>query len=157
MKRMLRVELEAQLTDQPLPQIDQGDVETLPLTGLAGVLDKLRQQGAQDRALDVGEGGDKVESHLKEYFESKHETVSCLKYWEKQELEFGSHGVNGAMCRLARKYLTPPPTSTDVERLFSAAGLTASDIRSSMSPATLEKLLFLRENILVCNFNLDWD
>ena len=158
LKRMLRVELEAQQTDQPLPQItDQGDVQTLPLTGLAGVLDRLRQQGSQQSAPDVDESGDKVERHLKEYFESKLETVSCLKYWEKQELEFESHGVNGAMCRLARKFLTPPPTSTDVERLFSAAGLTASDIRSNMSPATLEKLLFLRENILVCNFNLDWD
>ena len=155
---MLRVELEAQRTqtDLHLPQIaDQGDAQTLPLTGLAGVLDKLRQQGNQHRALV--DGVDKVESHLKEYFESKLETVSCLKYWEKQELEFGSHGVNGAMCKLARKYLTPPPTSTDVERLFSTAGLTVSDIRSRLSPATLEKLLFLRENILVCNFNLDWD
>ena len=56
-----------------------------------------------------------------------------------------------------RKFLTAPPTSTDVERLFSAAGLIASDHRGRLAPETLEKLLFLRENILVCNFELDWD
>ena len=56
-----------------------------------------------------------------------------------------------------RKFLTPPPTSTDVERLFSIAGLIASDNRPRISPPTLEKLLFLRENILVVNFELDWD
>ena len=56
LKRMLRVELEAQQTDRPLPQIaDQGDVQTLPLTGLAGVLDRLRQQGSQQSAPDVDE------------------------------------------------------------------------------------------------------
>ena len=77
----------------------------------------------------------------------------------------------GALCRLARyvfmymfynffyfrKFLTPPPTSTDVERLFSAAGLIAADNRSRLSPESLEKLFFLRDNILVLNFELDWD
>ena len=56
-----------------------------------------------------------------------------------------------------RKFLTPPPTSTDVERLFSVAGLIAADNRSRLSPETLEKLLFLYENILVFNFQVDWD
>ena len=56
-----------------------------------------------------------------------------------------------------RTFLTPPPTSTDVERLFSVAGLIAADNRSRLSPETLEKLLFLRENILVFNFQVDWD
>ena len=86
----------------------------------------------------------------------------------------GSHRVKAALCRLARyivvmklmlliiysvlrKFLTPPPTSTDVERLFSIAGLIASDNRNRLNPHTLEKLLFLRENILVFNFQLDWD
>jgi hypothetical protein len=57
----------------------------------------------------------------------------------------------------SRKFLTPPPTSTDVERLFSAAGLIAADNRARLSPETLEKLLFLRDNILVLNFELDWE
>ena len=48
---------------------------------------------------------------------------------------------------------TPPPTSTDVERLFSIAGQIASDRRSD----NLENFIFLRENILILNFELDWD
>ena len=56
-----------------------------------------------------------------------------------------------------RKFLTPPPSSTDVERLFSVAGLIAADNRARLAPETLEKLLFLCENILVLNFELDWD
>jgi len=71
--------------------------------------------------------------------------------------ECGNHRVKGAICRLARKFLTAPPTSTDVERLFSSAGLIADDIRSRLLPDNLEKLLFLRENILMLNFELDWD
>jgi hypothetical protein len=44
-----------------------------------------------------------------------------------------------------RKFLTPPPTSTDVECLFSVAGLIAADNRSRLSPETLEEMFFLRE------------
>jgi hypothetical protein len=44
-----------------------------------------------------------------------------------------------------------------VERLFSVAGQIASDKRSGMLPDNLEKVLFLRENILILNFVLDWD
>jgi hypothetical protein len=43
------------------------------------------------------------------------------------------------------------------QRLFSTAGQLADDKRSKLLPENLEKLLFLRENILVMNFDLDWD
>ena len=43
-----------------------------------------------------------------------------------------------------------------MERLFSVAGQIASDKRSGMLPDNLEKVLFLRENILILNFVLDW-
>ena len=55
------------------------------------------------------------------------------------------------------KFLTPPPTSTDVERLFFVAGQIASDKRAGILPDNLEKVLFLRDNILILNFELDWD
>ena len=43
------------------------------------------------------------------------------------------------------RYLTPPATSTAVERLFSAAGLIMDAKRNKLSPAFVDKLLFLRE------------
>ena len=46
--------------------------------------------------------------------------------------------------KLARFYLTltPPPTSTFVERLFSQAGT-----RNTLLPETLERMMFLRSNM----------
>ena len=46
---------------------------------------------------------------------------------------------------LITRYLTPPATSTAVERLFSAAGLIMDAKRNKLSPAFVDKLLFLHE------------
>lgn len=39
-----------------------------------------------------------------------------------------------------------PPTSNDVERLISRAGIVFSRLRRGMNPATLESVLFLQQN-----------
>ena len=57
---------------------------------------------------------------------------------------------------LTRRHLTPPTSSTNVERLFSVGGLTATDHRASLSGEKLDQILFLRENALMANFNLGW-
>lgn len=54
------------------------------------------------------------------------------------------------------RYLTPPATSTCVERLFSAAGLIMDVKRNRLSPARLNNLLFLRENFLLGICGLQW-
>ena len=56
------------------------------------------------------------------------------------------------MAKLAEIYLTPPPTSTDVERIFSTAGDIITNERNRLLPATAEMLLFLRENLPRINF-----
>ena len=61
-----------------------------------------------------------------------------------------------AVLCVARRHLTPPPSSTNVERLFSVGGLTAADHRASLSGEKLDQILFLRENALMANFNLGW-
>ena len=58
---------------------------------------------------------------------------------------------------LVNKYLTPPPTSTNVERLFSYAGLIADPRRARHQPERLEKILFLRENLAILAFKLEWE
>ena len=54
------------------------------------------------------------------------------------------------------RYLTPPATSTAVERLFSAAGLIMDAKRNKLSPTFVDKLLFLREAHLLGICKLDW-
>ena len=64
--------------------------------------------------------------------------------------------VKEALLRVVRRFLTPPPTSTNVERLFSYAGLILSNNRSSMQPEKLDQTLFIRENLFMLNFTIEW-
>ena len=64
--------------------------------------------------------------------------------------------VKKALLCVVRRHLTPPPSSTNVERLFSYGGLVATDHRASLSGEKLDQILFLRENALMANFDLGW-
>ena len=55
--------------------------------------------------------------------------------------------VNKLVFLLAEYYITPHPTTTDVERLFSTARDIITNERSKLNPGTAEKILFLRENL----------
>ena len=79
----------------------------------------------------------------------------CRYYKELQDSSNGCK-VTEAFLRVAKKYLTPPPTSTNVERLFSYAGLIADEKRGRLQPERLEKILFLRENLAMLGFKLVW-
>lgn len=52
--------------------------------------------------------------------------------------------------------MTPPATSTAVERLFSAAGLIMEAKRNRLCPDTLDHILFLREAFLLGTCSLQW-
>ena len=45
--------------------------------------------------------------------------LSSPRYWAKYEKESKDCRVKAALLRVVRRFLTPPPTSTNVERLFS--------------------------------------
>ena len=70
---------------------------------------------------------------------------NILEYW--QEKSKSNDPYWRELANLARHYLTPPPTSVDVERLFA----TLADILTSEKNRTLPEngnmLLFLRENL----------
>ena len=66
--------------------------------------------------------------------------MSVLYKWSNQEKEAGSNKINKALSRLA-----------------GYAGLIAADKRGRLLSENVEKLLFLRENVLVFNFDLDWN
>ena len=95
------------------------------------------------------------EDVFKSFLTSKLES-SCLVWWQKFEASSQDNKVKLALCKLAKQYLTPPPTSTNCERLFSVAGQIMDEKRANLLPDNLEKILFLRENILVTNYRLDW-
>jgi len=59
------------------------------------------------------------------------------------------------MAEVARKYLTPPPSSVDSERLFSTAGDIISDCRNRLLPEKAEQLIFLKINMKLLNFCYD--
>ena len=101
---MLRAEVDATPVSLDNSAAGQDVLQEAPVGGLAGVLEQLRQKGGHLRTEDDQDGRHHVEFCIKEYFDSKLESVSCLKYWEKQDLEFGSHRVKGALCRLARYF-----------------------------------------------------
>ena len=83
-------------------------------------------------------------------------TRLCRYYKDFQNSSNGCK-VKEAFLRVARKFLTPPPTSTNVERLFSYAGLIADEKRGRLQPERLEKILFLRENLAMLGFKLEWE
>ena len=64
--------------------------------------------------------------------------------------------VKEALLRVVRRFLTPPPTSTNVERLFSYAGFVLNQHQGSMQPEKLDQILFVRENLFMMNFRIEW-
>ena len=76
---------------------------------------------------------------------------NAFKYWKDHHAS-SSNPIKRAMVKLAEIYLTPPPTSTDVERLCSTAGDIITNDHNRLLPATAEMLLFLCENLPRINF-----
>ena len=64
--------------------------------------------------------------------------------------------MKAALLRVVRRHLTPPPSSTNIERLFSYAGLLLTKKRGSMLPERVDQTLFLRENLLLLALRLEW-
>ena len=116
-----------------------------------------------------------VDSTIDAYLRLSFEEVKCLwslslkiwipSYWIRDLFRFWceyerSSSANDKMKRslikVVRRHLTPLPSSTNVERLFSYGGLVATDHRCSLSCDKINHILFLRENVLMANFSLGW-
>lgn len=93
---------------------------------------------AREQLLNLSE----VNQELADYIRMPVEpSSSCpLDWWRCNKRFFP------ALAKLARQYLCVPATSAGVERFFSAAGLTISNLRTRLSSKTVEMILFLRLN-----------
>ena len=91
---------------------------------------------------------------IESYLTSKLSNNNNLTFWAKYSEEGKDCKITMALLNLAKRYLTPHPTSTNVERLFS----TASNVLDgrNLNTESLEKLVFLKENLKLRNFALDW-
>lgn len=55
--------------------------------------------------------------------------------------------------RAVQQYLSPPPSSVPSERLFSNAGLVYDELRNRLSGETASKLIFIKVNLPIVNFD----
>ena len=97
-----------------------------------------------------------AEDTVNAYFEEDLEEKKTLLWWANFEASSSDNKIKLALCKVTRKYLTPCLTSTSCERLFSVAGQIMDEKRTNLLPENLEKILFVRENIIATIFSLDW-
>ena len=114
----------------------------------------MKNKVNQERNETEDQNSETPESVLKDFLSGKLED-SNLPFWQNYQERKKDSKISQVMCRLARKYLTPPPSSTDVERLFSQASL-ISNKRPAILPENLEKILFLRENSKKKTITIDY-
>ena len=70
---------------------------------------------------------------------------NCFEFWK--EKSSSGNKIWEILARCAETYLSPKPTTTDIERLFSTVGDIITNERNRLNPASAEKILFLRENL----------
>nr|XP_039264328.1 E3 SUMO-protein ligase ZBED1-like [Styela clava] len=83
-----------------------------------------------------------VANEVNKFFSSKvlSECSNPLTWWKDQNANYPN------LSKLVGKYMCVTATSTPSERLFSAAGNTATELRSSLTGSHVEALVFLKCN-----------
>lgn len=81
-------------------------------------------------------------SEFNQYIAEESVKIEILAYWQANK------GKYPALQSLAVKHLFVPATSTPSERVFSACGQALTERRCRLSPAMLEKLMFLKFNLI---------
>lgn len=99
---------------------------------------------ASDETNLTSSNKDEVANYMKSYKYAMRndagQPTNPLDWWKTNHKDYPN------LSKLARKYLAIPATSACSERLFSAAGRTISDERSSLHSDTARNLLYLRYN-----------
>ena len=94
-----------------------------------------------------------VNNFLDEYSNSPvmKEDGDVFDFWKG--MSQSTKRIERAAAKLAEYYLTSPPSSVDVERLFSTAGDIITNERNRLLPENAAKVLFLKENLPHVNYD----
>ena len=123
----------------PLPRqndamryFNESEHPTVPIQDLVMDAKDAKANGDDD---DDGDGGvDAMAVH------ERQQQLTPLEWWKRNAAALP------VLARIARRYLAIPATSTEPERMWSAAGRLCTDTRGSLAPETIEMQLFLHHN-----------
>ena len=85
-----------------------------------------------------------VKDFIDHYLNSPCIEEDAFGFWAK--LEQSLNPVHQEASKLAKFYLTPPPSTVDIERLFSTAGDILTNEGNQLKPENAEMILFCKEN-----------
>jgi hypothetical protein len=77
--------------------------------------------------------------------------VDPLLFWKARDSEASDFSTK-AFVDVAREFLTPTPSTVEVERLFSSAADVITPDRNRLNPMNSKMILFLKENLPLVNF-----
>ena len=137
-------------------ECDQEQASSSDSSSASNIFQKLRSESLGKRP-DSRPGAGSLDEVVDNYLKADLLTsTKILSFWREYEATAGENRYKIALARLARFYLTPPPTSTCVERLFSQAGNFLTDTRNALLPETLQRMMFLRSNMVAANFEMEY-
>ena len=134
---------------------ESGDILQHAGSIIQQIAKKIRLE-EEERNVEVEADKVTAESLVEQYLKEPLQDYKPLSYWKLYEKNAGNCKVKAAFLSVVKKLLTPPATSTNVERLFSIAGMISDQRRKRLLPQRLEKILFLRENLFMLSFKLEW-
>ena len=139
----------------PTPKLHRS--EPVPSTSTGGstdvwaALDKLAcgTDPSQPQSDSEASSGTAVHAELATYFSESLFPVKQdpLSWWKANAHRYPF------LAQLAQVYLCSPPSSVQSERIFSIAGEVYDERRSRLLPENAEKLVFLKFNLPLMNFN----
>ncbi|XP_056450354.1 zinc finger BED domain-containing protein 4-like [Gadus chalcogrammus] len=142
MREMVRAELDSvadgEVTNREgaAPRPMRTEAESAP--SLTNMFDEIVQENDPD-PRQTSATAQQLDCYLSEALIPRSDDP--LTYWRTNRGRFPE------LARMARRYLAAPCTSTDSERLFSAASNVLNERRNRLTCDTAEKLLFVKKNM----------